>query len=102
MITVNLKRGIYQGECSRIVVRTENGHVIVFIDSSRLEFKTPAAFKMGFAIVKQAGLALTGDFVSVVINGKELQLLPEQALKVGGAILRKTDDADDFQLRIVK
>ena len=97
-ITVDLKRGIYQGSCCQIIIRTENGQVIVFIDQSKIEFKTPAAFKLGFALAKKAGLALQGEFVSLVINSKEIQLLPEQALKVGGAILRKTDDADDFQL----
>ena len=102
MIAVNLRRGVYKGEFSKIVVRSESGHVIVFVDTNRLEFKTPEAFKLGFAMVKKSGSALNGDFISVVINGKELQLLKEQALKVGGAILRKTDDADNFQQRIKK
>ena len=47
---------------------------------------------------KKAGEALAGDFVSLLINSKELQLLPQQALQVGGAILRKFEDADDYQL----
>jgi hypothetical protein len=95
---IELKNGIYEGATHKVTVRSENGHVIVFIDESRVEFKTPAAFKAGFAIVKKAGLALTGDFVSWTVNGKEIQMLPEHALKIGGAILRKTEDADDFQL----
>ena len=97
-ISIDLKRGIYQGTCCKIRVRAENGLVILFIDHSKIEFNTPTAFRVGFSIVKKAGLALQGEFVSWVINGKEIQLLPEQALKVGGAILRKTDDADDFQI----
>lgn len=97
-MTIDLKRGVYQGAHCKIAVRSENGQVIVFLDASKLEFKTPEAFKLGFAMVKKAGLALAGDFISWVINGKELQLTPDQARQVGGAILRKTDDADDFQL----
>jgi len=98
MIKVELSRGVYKGESHKIVVRSERGQVVVFIDQSRLEFTTPAAFKIGFAMVKKAGQALAGDLVKLVINSKELQLLPEQALQVGGAILRKFEDADDFQL----
>ena len=98
MIKVNLSSGVYQGGNHKIVVRSENGQVIVFIDQSRVEFNTPTAFKLGFAMVKKAGEALVGDFVSLLINSKELQLLPSQALQVGGAILRKFEDADDYQL----
>ena len=98
MIKVNLSSGVYKGGHYKIVVRSENGQVIVFIDQSRLEFNTPTAFKLGFTMVKKAGEALVGDFVSLLINSKELQLLPSQALQVGGAILRKFEDADDYQL----
>lgn len=98
MIKVELSKGVYKGENHKIVVRSERGQVVVFIDQSRLEFTTPAAFKIGFTMVKKAGAAMSGDFVKLVINSKELQLLPEHALKVGGAILRKFEDADDFQI----
>jgi hypothetical protein len=87
MIKVELRSGVYQGGHYNIVVRSENGQVVVFIDQSRLEFNTPSAFKLGFTMVKKAGEALVGDFVSLLINSKELQLLPCQALQVGGAMV---------------
>jgi hypothetical protein len=38
-----------------------------------------------------------GDVIVLEISGIEVLLLPETAMKIGGAILRKADRADDWQ-----
>lgn len=97
---VETKTGIYSGEVNQIKVRHRFGKVLLKIDDSVLEFKTPEAFKLGWDIVCKSGQLQPSEFVSVKINGKVIELLKEQGLKVGGALLRKCDDADDFQIGI--
>jgi hypothetical protein len=49
-------------------------------------------------MVKQAGSALPGEHVVLKVNGDALNFPPEGAKQVGAALLRKADDADDFQI----
>jgi len=74
--------------------------VYLLVDDKMLEMRTPAAHKTGFALVKQAGEALPGEFVVLKVNGYALNFPPKSATQVGGALLRKADDADDFQKRM--
>ena len=99
MDTINIgqKRGIYNGEHIRIVVRAEGPNVVMFINDSRTEYKTPVAHKAGFDLVKKSD-CLPGEFITMRINGRELDILPQQAKQIGGALLRKADFADDYQL----
>lgn len=70
------------------------------IGDKMLEMRTPEAHRIGFAMCKQAGLAEPGELIVVKINGSELQFPPNNARQVGGALLRKADDADDFQIGV--
>jgi len=99
MIKIEKKRGIYYSEVKEVRIRQRFGKVLLLIDKAILEFTTPGAFKLGWDIVVKSGELLPGEYISITINGKELQLLKEDGLRVGGAILRKVDDADDYQLR---
>jgi len=98
-IKIALKRGIWSCAIHQIRVRADRDSVLILIADKMVSFTTPAAHRAGFSLVKLAGRALPGEFVIMSINGSDLDLLPEHALKVGGALLRKADDVDDYQLR---
>lgn len=94
--------GTYQSACERIVVRQERGSVALFVGDRRLEMTTPIAVKVGFSLCKNGGSWLEpDDAVLFEISGIEILLLPEIAVRVGGAILRKADRADDWQRETV-
>ena len=102
MISVSLSTGVYCPWSARVRVGHDRGHVRVAINEKAIELTTPAAHKMGYSLAVKGGQAQRGEHVTLSINGERLQLLPEHAVQLGGAILRKTDDADDYQLRIKK
>ena len=78
-------------------VRSRYGLVYWLIGDKVLELRTPAAHKTGFALVKHASEATANELVVVKINGEKIQFPPSNAKQVGAALLRKADDADDFQ-----
>lgn len=98
-IKITLKHGIWFCAIHQIRVRAERDSVLMLIADKMVSFTAPAAHKAGFSLAKLAGCALPGEFVIMAINGSDLDLLPEHALKIGGALLRKADDVDDYQLR---
>ena len=83
-----------------VVVRQERDSVVVFVGAKRLEMRTPAAVKVGMALARAKTEAAPGDFVRFEINGEPLDLLPDVAAQVGGAVLRKADQADDWQRQV--
>ena len=92
------KNGVYLPQTGNAVVRAENRNVVLFIEGKRLEMTTPVAVKVGLALVRNGGGILEpGDVIVLEISGIEVLLLPETAIKIGGAILRKADRADDWQ-----
>ena len=72
----------------------------MLIDGKVLEMRTPKAHRTGFDLVKQAGEALPNEFVVLSVNGETFDFLPHIAKQVGASLLRKADDADDFQKRL--
>jgi len=97
-ISIDLSAGFFTGNTKRIVLRDERGLVVMFINDAKIEFRTPAAHKAGFALVKKASQALPGEFVVMNINGQDIELPPAQAKKIGVSMLRRSDSADDYQL----
>jgi len=97
-ITIDLKRGIYCPEHTVIRIGSRYGNVYCHINDKTVEFSTVAAHKAGFALVVKASQAIEGEFIEMKVNNRSIQMLPGQAIQVGGALLRKIDDADDFQL----
>lgn len=97
---VDIKKGIYSGETHQIRVGHRCGKVLLAIDESALEYNTIDAFKLGWDIVTKAGILQHNELVTVRINGKMIELPQQQSLQVGGALLRKCDDADDYQIRV--
>ena len=102
MISVEIKSCIIPIEPHNIIVGHRFGSVLMNIDGSTLEFKTPEAFKLGWEITTKSGAMLDRETLCVKINNKEIYLGKEQGLKIGGGLLRKCDDADDFQIGVAK
>jgi len=88
---------IYVPKITQIVVRHEMGMVILFIDLKRVELTTLIAHSIGYNIhmVKLA----PNEMIVLSINGEEIELLWSVAKKLATGLLRKADDADDWQLR---
>lgn len=104
ILEVTRSAGFFSPNVGMVAVRQRYGLVYLFVDDrDPLEMRTPAAHKTGFALVKMAGEALQNklnEFVVLRINGVALNFPPKGAKKVGAALLRRADDADDFQKRI--
>jgi len=96
-LVVDKKSAVYLPQLGNAVVRREFDQVILFIDGKRLEMSTPVAVKIGLQLVRSAGTAQEGELVTLIISGVEVLLLPDTATRIGGAILRKADKADDWQ-----
>jgi len=98
-LTVDVTRNIYQPKHVSIVIRHELGNVIMFIDGKRVEMTTITAHGIGMAIAKAVPQLEQGEIIEVNINKEPIQLIGGYAMKVAGALLRKADDADDWQLQ---
>lgn len=73
------------------------GKVILFISQKRVELDTLTAHRIGYTM-GTAKLA-PNEMIVLTINGEKIDLLWPVAVKVSAALLRKADDADDWQLR---
>jgi hypothetical protein len=78
--------------------RFRNDRVYLLLGTKALEMTTPVAFKVGYALAQNGGACFyQGDVVSFRIGEEEFNLLPEQALQLGGVMLKKMERADDWQ-----
>lgn len=91
---------VYIPVIGNIVVRHENGMVVLFISQKRVELNTLTAHRIGYTI-HMAKLA-PNEMIVLSINSEEIELLWPVAKKLATALLRKADDADDWQLRRTK
>lgn len=97
-ISVDRKRGVFRPEMGDVVVRQDCGDVLVFVKGKALRMSTPIAVKIGLALTGTGGANFEPDEIVVMdISGVEVQMLPQTAAKIGSAILRKADRADDWQ-----
>jgi len=99
-ITVDRKasNGVYVAPSENMICRVELGHVLLLSGDSYLEMTTPVAVKVGMALCRNGGEAMSqGDWVVFTVNSTEFTLLPEVAIRLGGVILKKSDKADDWQ-----
>ena len=99
-LTVTRNAGFFTPNVQYVSVKHRHGFVFLLVDGKVLEMRTPAAHATGFALVKEAGLALDTEFVVLEINGAALNFPTKSAKQIGAALLRKADAADDFQKRI--
>lgn len=92
------KVSIFTPPSGKVTLRKEYGMVVLFFEDKRLEMSTPVAVKVGLALVKHGGGVLeANDVVVLNISGVEVLMLPETAARIGGALIRKADKADDWQ-----
>ena len=87
----------YRPKIDKIIARHEFGRVILFVGTKRVEMSTTTAHKIGYNIA-MAKLE-PNELIVIIINNQRLELLHPIAIKVSTALLRKADDADDWQLQ---
>ena len=97
---ITRKLAVYVASTFTVRVRSRFGLVYALFGNKPLKMTTTEAHDRGFKMVKLAGEAEPGELIIVKINGSELQFPPSNARQVGGALLRKADDADDFQIGV--
>lgn len=101
-LKVDRRTGVaYVPRAGNLAVRQELDKVVVFVDEKRLEMSTPVAVKIGLALCLRSddhgANVVKGEVIAFEISGFEVLLLPETAMSIGAAILRKADRADDWQ-----
>lgn len=88
---------IYIPTPGNMVVRHEFGKVVLFVGVKRVELTTITAHGIGMAIAKSQ--IAPNEMIVLKINSERLELLWPVAFKLATALLRKADDADDWQLQ---
>lgn len=97
MIKIELSTDLYHSNSPTLRVRQHMGSVLLGIDEKVIQLKTPTAHKVGFSLVKKSSEAFESEHIKLIINNESIPLLPIQARQLGGAILKKTMQADDYQ-----
>jgi hypothetical protein len=98
VITVELHAGPYAPSVDAFRVGHRFGSVILTLGDKLLEMGTVIAHRTGFQLVKKAHEAKhVNACVRLRVESSDFLLLPNEATQLGGALLRKADDADDFQ-----
>ena len=99
MIAISLAKGIVDRHHT-IRVWQAHHEVVMLVDGRGIVVNTPAAVKAGLALATLAGQAQDNEIVTFTYNGETLNLLPQHARQLAGALLKKADLADDFQRQI--
>ena len=94
------RKAIYTQATFQVRMRSRAGLVYMLVGDKPVEMTTTEAHKRAFQMIRLARDAEPGELIIVKINGIELQFPPLSAKQIGGGLLRKADDADDFQLRV--
>lgn len=102
MIAVDRVRGRYSPSADSLRVGHRYGQVVLSSGGKSIEIDTPTAIKVCLALGRLYSKLEAGEFINLQINGEDIHLLPDLALKVSGALLRKADAADDWQLASAK
>jgi len=82
----------------QVVVRSRMGKVYLFLDGRGVEMSTLTAHDIGYTIAMKVPKLAPDELIVLIINGERLELLPALATQISTALLRKADDADDWQL----
>jgi hypothetical protein len=97
-ISVRIARGGYMNPGMSIRVGHWHGQVRLDLGDSHAWFRTPEAVKAGLNLVRKAATVGKDEFLVIRVNGRDIHLMPEHAHRIGSALLRKADAADDWQL----
>jgi hypothetical protein len=98
MIKIDKKSGVLKEIPPRISVKGQFDKVLLIIGDSTIQLTAPTAIKMGSAIAFKANELNGAEYVSLTINGKEVQIPKQEGIKIGRSLLRRADLADDFQI----
>ena len=96
-IGVRVARGVYHNPGMEIRVGHWCGRVGMSLGESRVWFRTPDAHATGLSLCRKATTLTPGEFVVLRVNGHDVPLAAGDAVRIGGALLRKADAADDWQ-----
>ena len=99
-LEVTRSAGFFTPNVNECTAHHWRGLVCLIIDGKAILMRTPKAHRTGFDLVKQAHEALENEFIELKVNGVALNFPPKSAKQVGAALLRRADDADDFQKRL--
>lgn len=95
---VQKKTGVLIPSEHEIRVRAEGGDVLVLVDRIPAEvLNTTETVKLGLDMIRLAD-DCRGEFIQLKINGSPIDVLPSHARQVGAGLLRKADQADEFQI----
>lgn len=83
----------------KLYVRSREGSVFLFAGDKVLKMNTVVSHKIGMSIAALVQELEPDAIIELLISGQSIKMEPGVAMKVAGAILRKTDDADDYQLK---
>ena len=97
-VSTSVLNGIYIPPFKNIIAQHRLGIVYLVLDDKAVEMTTILAHKIGLAIAFMIPKLAPNELVKLTINRKPLELLPQVAQKVSTALLRKADQADDWQL----
>ena len=88
---------------AKIRVRNVGPLVAMVFENKQIEVRTPTAHQIGFAIIRAADDCIKAnelgakEFVVLTINHADIHLPASSARKLGAALVRRSDPADDFQ-----
>lgn len=99
MLSVEIDRipTVYIPTVNKMVVRQFFRNVLLLVDDKRVELTTIIAHKIGYTIAMAIPKLAPNELIVLKINGERIELLPDTASKLSTGLLRKADDADDYQ-----
>ena len=86
----------YEPIINRITAQHHYGMVRLNIGDKFIELSTTVAYDIG-RVIMMADVA-PDEMIVLVVNGERVELLLSIAERVAVALLRKADDADDWQI----
>ncbi len=87
---------IFIQKVNKIIVRHHLGRVLMFIDGKVQSLSSLVAHDVGLSIMLSE--KDPDEMLVFIINGERIELLWPTAIKVATGLLRKADDADDWQI----
>lgn len=112
-VDVAISSGLFVPSITNIRVGDRGPLVWMVFGRHEIPMRTPDAHRVGFALIRAADRCLAegndglvcgpnrnpSDFVVLTVNQADIHLPAEAAKKLGTALLRRSDPADDYQLK---
>ena len=98
MIAVDRRTGGYTPPPYPLLVGHRDGQVVLTMGGKRMTIGTTTAIDVCLSLGRMAVKLEPGEHLVLILDGYEIPLPFEAAVTVSGALLRKADAADDWQL----